>query len=59
MAGMRLETENVRICLMNLLNGMDLYGAEGKEAEHLLSYIAGALDMENAVIQAIYDLGGK
>lgn len=59
MAGMSLKTENVRICLMNLLNEMDLYGAEGKEAEHLVSYIAGAHDMANAVIEAIEDLGGR
>ena len=59
MAKMRLEKENVCIILMNLLNDMDLYGAESKEAEHLVSYIAGALDMANAVIEAIKDLGGR
>ena len=56
---MRLETENVRIILMNLLNNMELYGLEGKDAEHHASYISGALDMANAVVDAIKQLGGK
>ena len=56
---MRLEKENVRIVLMNLLNSMDHYGIDGKDAEHHASYIAGALDMANAVMDAIEDLGGK
>lgn len=56
---MRLEKENVRIIFMNLLNNMEHYGLEGKEAEHQASYIAGALDMTNAVIEAIEQLGGK
>lgn len=59
MAALKLEKENVRMCLMNLLNGMELYGVEGKEAEQGMSYISGAVDMANAVIQAIEDLGGK
>ena len=56
---MRLETENVRIIFMNLLNSLEHYGLEGKDAEHQSSYIAGALDMANAVIEAIGQLGGK
>ena len=56
---MRLETENVRIILMNILNDMEHYGVEGKDAEHQSSYIAGALDMANAVIEDIVQLGGK
>ena len=56
---MKLEKENVRIVLMNILNSMDHYGIDGKEAEHHASYIAGALDMANAVMNAIEDLGGK
>lgn len=56
---MKLEKENVRIILMNLLNTMEHYGVEGKEAEHQSSYISGALDMANAVIEAIGQLGGK
>lgn len=56
---MKLEKENVRIILMNLLNTMDHYELDGKDAEHHASYIAGALDMANAVIEAIGQLGGK
>lgn len=56
---MRLEKENVRIILMNILDECDLYGREGKEAEHLASYISGVKDMANAVIEAIGQLGGK
>lgn len=44
---MKLTTENVRIILMNILNDMDHYGLEGKDAEHNASYVAGALDMAN------------
>ena len=56
---MRLEKENVRIIVMNILDDCDLYGRDGKEAEHLLDYIAGVKDMANAVIDAIDALGGK
>ena len=56
---MKLEKENVRIILMNLLDTMDHYGLDGKEAEHHASYIAGVLDMANSVIEAIGQLGGK
>ena len=56
---MKLEKENVRIIFMNLLNEMEHYGLEGEDAEHHSSYIAGALDMANAVIEAIGQLGGK
>ena len=56
---MRLEKENVRIILMNILNDMEHYGIEGKDAEHQSSYLAGVLDMANAVIKAIGELGGK
>ena len=59
MAATRLETENVRIIFMNILNGMDHYGIEGKDAEYQSCYISGALDMCNAVIEAIKELGGK
>ena len=56
---MRLEKENVRIIVMSILDDCDLYGCDGKEAEHLLDYIAGVKDMANAVIDAIDALGGK
>lgn len=56
---MRLEKENVRIILMDILDDCDLYGCEGKEAEQLTHYIAGVKDMANAVMDAIDVLGGK
>ena len=56
---MRLEKENVRIIFMNLLNGMDFSDQEGKDAEYQSYYISGALDMANAVVEAIGQLGGK
>ena len=56
---MRLEKENVRIIVMNILDDCDLYGREDKEAEHLVDYIAGVKDMANAVMDAISALGGK
>lgn len=56
---MKLEKENVRILFEAILSGCDLYGREGKEAEALLNYIAGARDMANAVMDAIVALGGK
>lgn len=59
MMAMKLEAENVRIMFMNLMNNTEHYGLEGKDAEHQSCYISGALDMANAVIDAIKDLGGK
>jgi hypothetical protein len=56
---MRLEKENVRIILMNILNNCEFYGQDDKNAEHISSYTAGVLDMANAVIEAIDQLGGK
>ena len=56
---MRLETENVRFIEQQLMDDMELYGAEGKDAERLVQYIAGMHDMANAVIRAIQELGGK
>lgn len=56
---MKLEKENVRIIVMNVLDECDLYGREGKDAEHLISYISGVKDMANAVMDAIDSLGGK
>jgi hypothetical protein len=56
---MRLEKENVRIIVMNIMNDVAHYGLEGKDAEHHASYIAGVIDMANAVIEAIGQLGGK
>ena len=56
---MRLEKENVRIILGNLLDDVSLWDAEDKEAEKQLAYIAGLRDMANAVMDAIVGLGGK
>ena len=56
---MRLETENVRVIVMTILNDCDMYGREDKEAEHMSSYISGVIDTANAVIDAIVKLGGK
>ncbi len=56
---MRLETENVRRILMDILNDVEFYGLEDKQAEHTASYTSGVLDMANAVILAIEELGGK
>ena len=56
---MRLEKENVRIILGNLLDDCGFWEFEGKDAEKLLAYIAGITDMANAVMAVIEDLGGK
>lgn len=56
---MKLEKENVRILFMKLMDNMEHYGLEGKDAEQQSCYIAGALDMANAVMELIGKLGGK
>lgn len=56
---MRLEKENVRIILMNMISDVEMWGHEDKEAEKRLCYISGLTDMANAVIDAIGQLGGK
>ena len=56
---MKLTTENVRIIEQNILNDLEMWGAEDKEAERLVQYICGIHDMANAVIRAIQELGGK
>lgn len=56
---MKLETENVRILFLKMLNDLDYWSAEEKEAEKQLCYVAGMTDMANAVIKAIKELGGK
>lgn len=56
---MKLTTENVRIIEQNILDDLEMWGAEDKEAERLVQYICGIHDMTNAVIRAIQDLGGK
>lgn len=59
MAATRLTTENVRIILMNILSNSEFYGCEGKSAENICSYTAGVIDMADAVIETIIELGGK
>lgn len=54
---MRLEKENVRIILMEMLNDIE-YWADSDNGK-TLCYIAGLTDMANAVIKAIGELGGK
>lgn len=56
---MKLEKENVRIILGNILDDVECWEFEGKDAEKQLAYIAGVRDMANAVIEAIGQLGGK
>ena len=56
---MKLEKENVRIILGKQLDDCGYWEFEGKDAEKLLTYIAGLIDMANAVIKAIDELGGK
>ena len=56
---MKLEKENVRIIMGNILDDIECWVAEGKEAEKQLAYISGVRDMANAVIEAIGQLGGK
>lgn len=48
-----LTAENVRIVMMDILSDMSYWEYEGKEAEKLLYYIAGARDMADAVIKRI------
>lgn len=59
MAAIRLEKENVRIILSDILCEVECWEFEGKDAEKQLAYIAGIRDMANAVIEAIEELGGK
>ena len=56
---MRLEKENVRIILVNLITDVEMWDSEGTEAEKRLCYISGLTDMANAVMDAIVQLGGK
>lgn len=56
---MRLESVNVHIIESQLLDDIEYWAMEGKEAEKSLAYIAGVHDMANAVIKAIRELGGK
>jgi len=56
---MRLEIENVRYLEHQILNGLEYWEPEDKTAEKMLTYISGVIDMADAVIKAIQELGGK
>ena len=56
---MRLEKSNVRIIFENLLDTVEMWDMEDRNAEKQLAYIAGLKDMADAVIEAIGQLGGK
>lgn len=56
---MKLEKENVRIILGNILDDVEMFVPDSNEAEKQLAYICGLRDMANAVIEAIGQLGGK
>lgn len=55
----RLETVNVSTIETKILNNLDYFVTDSKEAEQTLAYIAGVHDMANAVRQEIVELGGK
>lgn len=56
---MKLTSENVRLVENRLLDDIDYWGLDDKEAEKTLAYIAGIRDMASAIIRAIMELGGK
>lgn len=56
---MKLTAENVRIIEQQILDDLEMWGAEDKEAERLVQYICGVHDMAGAVIRAIQELGGR
>lgn len=56
---MKLTAENVRIIEQQILDDLEMWGAEEKEAERLVQYICGVHDMANAVMRAIQELGGR
>ena len=59
MVAARLTTDTVRRILMDMLRDMPYLARDGMEAVQNMSYIGGAVDMANAVIEAIKDLGGN
>lgn len=56
---MKLTKENVRIIFEKLLDTVEMWDMEDRNAEKQLAYIAGLRDMANAVMEAIWQLGGK
>ena len=54
----QLTKDNVREILLESLYGEDYYPGDGELARENLAYIAGLVDMANAVIRKITELGG-
>lgn len=54
----RLTKDDVREILLESLYGEDYYPGDGDLARENLAYIAGLVDMANAVIRKITELGG-
>lgn len=57
--GSGMTREKVAVILKGLLVEMDTYGAEGKDAEHIASYIAGLTDMACEVMRALDEEDGN
>jgi hypothetical protein len=55
---MKLTTENVNIIESQMLDEVEYWMGDGKDAANTLTYIAGIHDMANAVRKAIRELGG-
>ena len=53
---MKLKAEDVRFIMQNLLDDVEYWDREGKDAEKQLAYIAGVMDTAEAVMRAIEDL---
>ena len=53
----RLTKDNVREILLESLCGEDYYPGDGELAREDLAYIAGLVDMANAVIRKITEMG--
>ena len=54
----QLTKDNVREILLESLHGEDFYPGDGDLARENLAYIAGLVDMANAVIRKITEMGG-
>ena len=54
----KLTTGNVNIIEQKILDDIDYWGSEAKDAEKSLVYIAGVRDMANEVRKVIRALGG-
>lgn len=54
----QLTKNDVREILLESLNGEDFYPGDGDLAKENLAYLSGLVDMANAVIRKITELGG-